>query len=110
MSADRAIGIAILEANHADPSHEFLTVLCKPANAEAAYCRIPIRPKGARKVLEHQWEYEIEPPHTLKVTPSLNWVGFFHNDGEWRIDFQFFEPGQWVHPGDQFRAVNQLQK
>lgn len=105
---DLVIGTAIL---FEEDGLEMLMLRLQCGNGDKHSTNIPVYPRGGKKVRTHQWEY-VKDGETLHITPSLNWVGVFHNSGAWSVKFQQFDPARskWQYPGDQFREVNGLQK
>ena len=104
--SDRVVGIAVLDKTD---SPERLYILCETSDGRRLPTSIPMYLRGTPKILPAQWAYTIVGD-SLEVTPSLNWVGVFHNAGNWSVKFIEFDPKEYEHPGDKFRAANRLQK
>src|SRR5258708_2802237 len=102
--SDRIVGIAVLDKTEWP---ETLHVLCEKSDGHRMPTSIPVYEKGTDKTLENQWQY-VTKGDTLEVTPSVNWIGVFHNDSKWEIPF-VLKGDEYPHAGDQFRAVNGLQ-
>jgi len=102
---DRVIGIAVLDKTD---SPERLYIRCETSAGKHLSTEIPVYPIGSPKLMEHQWEYKISGDR-IYMTPSVNWVGVFHNEGAWNVQFVLFDPAEFQYPGDQFRSLNGLQ-
>jgi hypothetical protein len=107
--SDMVVGIAVLDRRKMEDTPEELHILCQCADGNRRHTSIPVYPKGGQKTREHQWEYTIRD-NMLDVKPSVNWIGVFHNDGAWSIEFRDFTEGEYDRPGDLFRALNGIQQ
>ncbi len=102
---DQIVGIAVLDKTS---SPEELHILCQTAAGRRLQCSIPVYPAGTPKSLADQWKYTVVGDR-LEVTPSVNWIGHFHNSGNWTVQFVIFDPKEYQSAADKFRAVNTLQ-
>lgn len=106
--SDEIKGIAVLDDRNAE---QFLFVACVADHAlhgdhtDTRIIRLPVRQRGAPKVGENQWEYDVAG-ESLNVTPSVRVsvrmpepgqedrfpeigrdVELFHNGGSWSVRF-----------------------
>ena len=102
--SDVIVGIAVLDKTEMP---EYLHVLCQTGAGKRMGCGIPVYPRGQPKTRKEQWQYDVVGTR-LDVTPSLNWIGVFHNSGSWSVEFVPFDKAQFHYAGDQFRSVNGL--
>jgi len=89
MSADAVIGTAVLTEPERDPEWPAQLYICCRVGATGKVhgCGIPVYRAGEAKTLTEQWLIENVSATRLRVRPSLNWVGRFHNDGDWQVDY-----------------------
>ncbi len=101
--SDQVIGISVLDRME---KPERLYIRCQCADGHVLVTSIPIRRKGEPKTLANEWEYE-EDGDTLRITPSLNILGTFHNAFNWSTKFVLFDEAKYLgHPGLQLKMEN----
>lgn len=104
---DTIVGIAVL---YMDPDRdcEYLIIRCACADGSIKTCEIPVYPSGTPKPKdrEHCWSYA-EHGQSIDCSPSVNWVGVFHNQGRWQVRFERFGPDSgFINPGDLYTHLN----
>jgi hypothetical protein len=102
---DEIKGIAVMDRRCEDGDPERLEVMCHCSDGRKLACHIPVYAKRTPKTRKEQWQYEVKGDR-LDVTPSLNWVGTFHNGYNWSVQFVEFDADNYPSPRAQLRAIN----
>lgn len=104
--SDQTFGVAVLDKTKREAQTELLFFyVVMPQSGGHHILHIPIRPAGAPKTHDQEWEYRIDGD-VLHVWPSVNWVGVWHNTNPWQIKFSEFDPSEYKHVSDKLRRIN----